>query len=141
MVLESLWCAPTAVTAAAVGRERAPSPPTHDSDPGEPVRGFVGVHDRPTPLRHRAPTGRQPAMSRPLRARAREVTASPRSFARILASPRPDQATTWPSAVPPRTPPSAVRTRQSTPWPNACVTSPSSYRLNPLEPPRNILIS
>src|SRR5260370_14670854 len=142
MVLESLWWVPTAVTAAAdTGRAAAPSPPVHDSAPGELARVLIGVHDSPTSLLRQAPTGRQPAISRPLRASAREVTASPRSFARTLASPTPDHASTWPPTVPARTPPSAVRTRQSTPWPDACVTSPSSYRLNPFEPPRNILIS
>src|SRR5882672_7384767 len=142
MVLESLWWVPTAVTAAAdTGWEAAPSPPVHDSAPGEPARVLIGAHDSPASLLRQAPTGRQPAISRPLRARASEVTASPRSFARTVAPPAPDHASTCPSAVPARTPPSTVRTRQSTRWVDACVTSPSSYRLNPFEPPRNILIS
>src|SRR5467141_2292808 len=142
MVLESLWLVPTAVTAAAaVGREPAPSPAVHESAPGEPARLRIGLHDSPASLLRQAPTGRQPARSRPLRARASEVTASPRSFARTVAPPAPDHASTCPSAVPARTPPSTVRTRQSTRWVDACVTSPSSYRLNPFEPPRNILIS
>src|SRR5947208_13946883 len=139
MVLESLWWVPTAVTAGAcVGREAAPSPPVHDSAPGEPARVLIGVHDSPTSLLRQAPTGRQPASSRPLRASAREVTASPRRFARTRASRTPDHATPWPSAVPARTPPAAVRTRQSTPCPAACGTWPSAYSLKAFEPPRTI---
>src|SRR5205085_9669530 len=116
MVLESLWWVPTAVTAAAdTGRAAAPSPPVHDSAPGEPARVRIGVHDSPTSLLRQAPTGRQPAISRPLRASAREVTASPRSFARTLASPTPDHASHWPPNVPARTTTSSDRARQRPP--------------------------
>src|SRR5258708_2260017 len=136
MVFASLWWVPTAVTAAsALGRLPAPSPPTHESAPGHPASVLIGVQVTPMSLLRQAPAGRQPAMSRPLRAGAREVTASPRSLASTLASPAPDHPSTSPSVVPARAEPSFARTRQSTPCADACVTSPSSYRLNPLAPP------
>src|SRR3989442_5603580 len=116
MVLESLWWVPTAVPAASdTGRAAAPSPPVHDSAPGDPASVLIGVHDSPTSLLRQAPTGRQPAISRPLRASAREVTASPRSLASTRVSPTPGHARTEPPPVPTSTPPPAVRTRQSTP--------------------------
>src|SRR5216683_7719779 len=125
MVLESLWWAPTAETVA-WGSGSAPAP-HHDSDPGQPTIDLIGVQDSPTALLRQAPAGKQPAMSRPLRARAREVTAVPRSFASTVASPAPDHPSTSPSVVPARAAPSVVRTRQSTPCADPCVTSPSSY--------------
>src|SRR6266849_3414295 len=139
MVLESLWWAPTAETVA-WGSGSAPAP-HHDSDPGQPTIDLIGVQDSPTSLLRQTPAGKQPAMSRPLRARAREVTASPRSLASTFASPAPVQASNEPPAVPASTAPSVVRTRQSTLSLDTRVTSPSSYKLSPSDPPRNILIS
>src|SRR6266511_2471959 len=112
MVLESLWWVPTAETAAPwEPRSASPSAALHASDPGQPASVLIGVQ------------------------------ASPRSLASTRVSPTPGHARTEPPAVPTSTPPSAVRTRQSTLWLARRVTSPSSKRLKPSDPPRNNLIS
>src|SRR6266511_2313971 len=101
MVLESLWWVPTAETAAPwEPRSASPSAALHASDPGQPASVLIGVQDSPTSLLRQAPAGRQPAISRPLRASARDVTASPRSLASTRVSPTPGHARTEPPAVP-----------------------------------------